>query len=810
MKSVIVFRWGKGGDMKRIIMGVLMVFAPCLMFAEIPAIRIADYNKSVVFNNQKIVLVQSGDKPEYKDLNYNDSNWTLLAVPTNYLTVFGKETNIFWTRIHFRFPAYLPDRDWGIKLGEIYDVDETFFNGVKIGGRGTFEAPMTHAYEWDRMYQIPTKLINTNGDNVIAIRSKGAFDNAGGMVSGQYEIAPYDQMLSQFYKTSIKDIFLIIAYIVISAYFMLFFVRRPKEPEYLIFGLFTLTLSIYSFLRTEFRYVLTDDFNLLKKIEYMVLYPTAMLYPAFIFNYFKKKQNFVLYIFYGIGIVGMLTILFTGDPQFWSFVNKTFMQYSWAIGIICAFIVLFQEVPKNRDARYMLFAFAFLMVATVNDTLVSRNILHTPLLLTYGFFLVIVSFALILANRFVRLNNEVEDLNKNLEKKVEQRTEEVRTLLEQQHGDYYLTSLLIQPLIINSVHCKNIEVDFYINQKKKFQFKKRDAQLGGDICVARMIPLQAKNYIAFTNGDAMGKSMQGAGGALVLGVVFNSLIERTLMEKTEQAKTPEQWLSDTYNQLETIYESFDGSMMISGVIGLLNADSGELYYFNAEHPWVVLYREGRASFLDDAQKVGRKIGTIGFSGVTIQKFKLNEGDALVMGSDGKDDLLIGTDENGQRIINEDETLFLRRVEEGQGSVKSIAETVQKFGDLTDDFTLLRIAFRSKGQTATEAVALTEENAASEEINPDDKKSEAEMLFQQENYDGAVKILESLRQRHPEQANSYRVYYILAHSYAKTKRYRESLSAFEKAQEFEPNNETVRHNIESIRSYFQRTQKPSQV
>ena len=42
----------------------------------------------------------------------------------------------------------------------------------------------------------------------------------------------------------------------------------------------------------------------------------------------------------------------------------------------------------------------------------------------------------------------------------------------------------------------------------------------------------------------MGKSLQGAGGALVMGVVFNAYINRTPLFASN--KTPEAWLTEIY------------------------------------------------------------------------------------------------------------------------------------------------------------------------------------------------------------------------------------------------------------------------
>ena len=63
----------------------------------------------------------------------------------------------------------------------------------------------------------------------------------------------------------------------------------------------------------------------------------------------------------------------------------------------------------------------------------------------------------------------------------------------------------------------------------------------------------------------MGKSIQGAGGVLVLGTVFKSIIQRT--NSTDYGKTvyPEKWLKDAFVEMHKAFVSFDGSMLMSFV-----------------------------------------------------------------------------------------------------------------------------------------------------------------------------------------------------------------------------------------------------
>ncbi len=297
---------------------------------------------------------------------------------------------------------------------------------------------------------------------------------------------------------------------------------------------------------------------------------------------------------------------------------------------------------------------------------------------------------------------EIEHYTQNLENLVAERTaelnrslEDVKALNEQQAGDYFLTSLLINPLMSKSYMSEIIEIDFFLRQKKKFKFRNKEGEIGGDINIVHSIVLRGKVFTVFVNGDAMGKSLQGAGGALVLGVVFNAFVARTKIMKSAQYLTPERWLKECYNELQSVFVSFDGSMLISVVMGMIDDVSGLMYYFNTEHPWNVLFRNGKAEFTQEELDT-RKIGTMVEEGdLKIRTLQLMYGDMVFMGSDGRDDVMTGVDEKtGFRIINEDEYKFLETVEQASGDVEKIVELTRERGELTDDFSLMKIHFRS--------------------------------------------------------------------------------------------------------------------
>ncbi|MCP4137702.1 MAG: bacteriohemerythrin [bacterium] len=288
---------------------------------------------------------------------------------------------------------------------------------------------------------------------------------------------------------------------------------------------------------------------------------------------------------------------------------------------------------------------------------------------------------------------------KQAEEELNYTLEGVITLKNSQDGDYFLTSLLLEPLGINNANSDVTKIDFLVKEKKEFQFRKWKKEIGGDICLSHNIYLKGKPYSFFVNADAMGKSIQGAGGALVLGSVFRGIIDRTRFSFQEQDLYPEIWIRNSYIELQRIFEGFDGSMMLSLVFGLVDDKTGLLYYINAEHPWTVLYRDGAASFIEEELSL-RKLGVpYAENSICVKTFQLAPGDVMLIGSDGRDDILIEPAPGEEKVMNEDERLFLQFVEEGSGELQGIYTAITNRGDLTDDLSLLRIAFH-EGESDT--------------------------------------------------------------------------------------------------------------
>jgi serine phosphatase RsbU (regulator of sigma subunit)/Tfp pilus assembly protein PilF len=316
---------------------------------------------------------------------------------------------------------------------------------------------------------------------------------------------------------------------------------------------------------------------------------------------------------------------------------------------------------------------------------------------------------------FVDMKEELSQHQDHLEEMVLQRTlelnvslAEISNLKEKQDGDYFLTSLLIKPLRGIFAKSETVTISILERQMKEFSFRNRKSEIGGDLTLTDRIQLLGKKYIVFVNADAMGKSIQGAGGALVMGTVFKSILTRTQKLKYLQDRHPERWLKECFQEIHNVFISFDGHMLISVIMGLVDEETGTLYYINAEHPSPVLYRDETAQFLNSGHSL-RKIGFTEMSGdeVVIEVFPMKPGDVVIIGSDGRDDVLLsGKDE--VRVINDDEKVFVNHVNQGEGKLSEILKSILAEGELTDDLSLLRIAFLEQENPGMEDLSKQEE------------------------------------------------------------------------------------------------------
>lgn len=388
-------------------------------------------------------------------------------------------------------------------------------------------------------------------------------------------------------------------------------------------------------------------------------------------------------------------------------------------------IALIRILPFTASVNYDNQQIGTLEIKWINENIFTHAMMAGVFSL---FYLVVFSYLRIILNR--------REINRQME--------EVQRLKVQQDGDYYLTSLLTKPLGFIYQPGERFKIETLVKQKKDFEFRKRKEEIGGDLCISDEIKLRGRDYIVYVNADAMGKSLQGAGGVLVFGSAFNSILTRNRSSAAAQAYFPEAWIRNAFVDLHKIFESFSGSMLMSVILGLIDKATGHMYWINAEHPGLVLYRDKKAELLD-IDDIFRKLGTEGVSQtLTIRNMQLKPGDIIVAGSDGRDDLIMGKDEHGYPDFNADETLFLRIFEQADGDLEHVFTLLKDKGDISDDLSLLKIEYLQSSKVDPEDEQLLE------------AKKQISTLFKAGDYQAVLGDAAQLLNRYPENGDLLKI------------------------------------------------------
>jgi hypothetical protein len=136
-------------------------------------------------------LFKIGDDMEYRGAECDDSGWQSIRVPGQWENAgYVGYDGFAWYRLHFQVPRALLNRELYLCAGTIDDADETYLNGTRIGATGRFPPEAASAWNEQRAYRIPLRLLREK--NVLAVRvydmglsggitggSIGLFDKAG-------------------------------------------------------------------------------------------------------------------------------------------------------------------------------------------------------------------------------------------------------------------------------------------------------------------------------------------------------------------------------------------------------------------------------------------------------------------------------------------------------------------------------------------------------------------------------------------------------------------------------------------------------
>lgn len=145
----------------------------------------------------KKAIMVSRESPEY-----DDAGWNTMQLPQLIEEAGLDIDGVVWFRKKVIIPDGYADQVGMISLGSINDSDETWVNGIKVGG-------LEDSYDKDRKYVIPARVLKS-GENIIAVRVRDN-QNVGGFSGDEnqlfVQIGNYRVALAGDWRYEVKEEF---------------------------------------------------------------------------------------------------------------------------------------------------------------------------------------------------------------------------------------------------------------------------------------------------------------------------------------------------------------------------------------------------------------------------------------------------------------------------------------------------------------------------------------------------------------------------------------------------------------------------
>lgn len=590
----------------------------------------------------------------------------------------------------FSVPRELQYRELGLFLGKTQIAAKIYLNGSELEQIGIMPPEAFSSGSNTHAISISRDLIKNEKRNRLDIILW--IDGVGGVTGIPYIGIQADvqreEKIRSFYMSELTLLFAGIMLFVGLYYIILFFAQR-KQRHYLYFGLmnFTTMLYILPFFIGEFPWLLgfmnLNSFN--KIFEGITGVATAFFAVSFFRASVKIPFSQKIFIIRA-ALFFISTIIISAVPD-----SVTYYKYHYMIYVFIAVQLIFIISPmvrywktKKWECLKLFPPFIPTLLTLPLDMVInSRYVtLIVPFFTVYGWALTDVVFLIVLALRYARIQNEMDELNSELETKVEQRTQELEAAN---------TELAFKN------HQAEQDLELAVHMQQEF-YKNTNAFLGWDVAV-HFKPM------AGVSGDlydfyAMEGKLRGFGLFDVSGHGISSglvtMLAKNAIFHEFRASLPLE-LSQAINKVNDAIIRVKGEIenYMTGILCRIDKDDpSKLELVNAGCPYPVVkkYNSKMAKFIEpDPGK--EQYGMLGIKQFELKcqaiPVTLDEGDCIILFTDGMNE---ATGKDGEEYGRE---RVLESIKNASGSAQEILDSIiadyNKYtegGKVNDDLTVV--------------------------------------------------------------------------------------------------------------------------
>jgi len=550
------------------------------------------------------------------------------------------KNGLIWLKHEFRLSPELESVSLSVYLGRITMADRAWLNGVYLGGEGSFADDSFSEWNKARLYPLPSSALDPDRVNTLLLQIR--VDSEGAIVSnpfiGTREDARFAALTETFWNSTVNLLCAAIM-IIIGGYHFLLFIKRPVERENLLFSIMNFLTAIYltNFFLTELPGMPLPGMSFLwfqKIVANAIPFGMAYIVTSFIKEFLGRKEGRAVRIVRLACLVIPLVAVFVA-PDYGTLRGMRGLTQLFIFPplLYILYMAIHSLIHKNREAGALLWGLSPLALSVVLDIGLHQGLklYNLPYITSLGWQMVIISFLFVLANRFAGARTAVEELNVNLEKKVNERTfelSEANAQMKRTNDD-----LEFERDIAN----KDMKMAAFVQQS--FFARKPPVVHGWDIAFAfkPMSGVSGDLYDFYVEHDELhGVSLFDVSGHGIASGLVTMLAKTIIYRQFNEGRTTN--LSTVMSTIDrkVIEEKGDIENYLTGMMLRISGDRIE--YVNAGHPEMLL-RKGssgivRPVMIQGKNNKGRMLGIEGLSeGYTTIGFSMADEDALLFFTD---------------------------------------------------------------------------------------------------------------------------------------------------------------------------------
>ena len=348
--------------------------------------------------------LEAADDPSFALPGHDDSGWRQIEVPTGRRDDVAAE--IVWYRRHVLIVSeHREDLRLGLRLGAVDSAYEVYAGGIHLGGVGAFPPQSRLDYDRHGIYPIPARAVGEDGRLVLALRvwkAPGTSGTMGVPYAGTFELGRIETVTRRETVSELPNLFLALLLALLGLYHLELWRKSRQLGEYRWFGFTALMLGGYTLLRTQWKYVLVDDFLLLKEIEHFVAYANLALCIQLVWPILEAPIPRPLRALQGLLLAAGAAVALTPGLE----ANKQVLPYYQIAGlvvVVTGFATLLRGVWRRQpEARILAVGGVVLALGFLSDIAVDRGLYIAPRVVGFGFGAFVLSVSAALANRFQR------------------------------------------------------------------------------------------------------------------------------------------------------------------------------------------------------------------------------------------------------------------------------------------------------------------------------------------------------------------------------------------------------------------------